>query len=173
MAGRGGGRCAPPREPGLRLCRGLARPPRRRRVPAGALGGAQARASPVRMLAPAVGEGRGLRGQAGSTGRRCLRSVRAPDLDLGRGLSGEGASSGRGLAGGGACPPLGGAEKQIPGPAGVKVVRSGGGPGRVSHWCPSFPPARPREGRPPCTPLARLLVSKRGGRGASRPRNSG
>lgn len=83
---QGGGR-APPREPGLRLRRGLARPPRRRREPAGTLGGAQSRSGRTRMLA-GRGAGPGLPHGAGICGEELEPQVCAQPGPLpGRGFN--------------------------------------------------------------------------------------
>lgn len=93
---QGGGR-APPREPGLRLRRGLARPPRRRREPAGTLGGAQSRSGRVRMLAGREA-GRGLPHGAGTCGEELEPQVCAQPRPLpGRAFDWGGGLRGRGL----------------------------------------------------------------------------
>lgn len=154
MAGRGAGGA---RRPGSRASASAAASPG---LPGGgaclpgALGGAQARTRAQCACSRRPGGGARDPPAAGSAGRRCLRSVRAPTASRGAGLRREWAHSGRGPAPEGACVPLGGADRPGRGGGGGCVcegVRSGGGLGLVSHGCPSFPPARPRAGWPPCT----------------------
>lgn len=100
---------APPREPG------------RRRAPAGALGGAQAWAVVVRMLA-GRGAGRGTLQASGICGEQ------VPQVCTHPGPRPEGCfAGGGGLPGEGAHPPLGGAESPVPRP------RAGEG-GAVWRW---------------------------------------